>query len=271
MHAYLTIEQIHNIQEKMLMELDVFCHENNIEYSLWAGSLLGAIRHKGFIPWDDDVDVIMPRPDYERFLKLLRKQPIPCIRLKHYQDDPNYLLPFAKLIDGNTELLEGRSKDQKLGVYVDIFPIDGVPKKQLKKKIQKILCRTIFYVLFLNLTDRLEATTLREKLIEYILKPIAKCIPAKWLAKWNDRCAAKYDYENSDEICVLTHSILAKKDYKKTMVFPTVYTEFRSSCVSVSQYWDACLTKMYGDYMTPPPEDQRQGKHTVRAWVKEHE
>ena len=268
MHAYLTIEQIHDIQEKMLLELDTYCRENNIEYSLWAGSLLGAIRHKGFIPWDDDVDVIMPRPDYERFLNLLREKPIPGIRLKHHQDDPDYLLPFVKLIDETTELVEGHTKNQKLGVYVDIFPIDGMPESPLKKKIQRTLCRTAFYVLYLNLMDRREATTLHEKMIECILKPIAKSIPAKWLAKWNDRCAAKYSYETSNEICVLTHSILAKKDYKKTMVFPTVYTEFRNTRISVSQQWDACLTKMYGDYMTPPPEDQQQGKHTVRAWVK---
>ena len=107
--------------------------------------------------------------------------------------------------------------------------------------------------------------------MEYVLKPIAKCLPAKFLAKWNDRCASKYAYEMCEEVCVLTHSILAKKNYKKSLAFPTVLTEFRSGKVCVPQEWDACLTKMYGDYMTPPPEDQRTGKHSVRAWVKDYE
>ena len=128
-----------NLQLKileMVKYLDSFCKENKIEYFIAYGSCLGAVRHKGFIPWDDDFDIGMTLENYNKFIELCKtKLDTNKYFLQTLETEPNYYLSFAKLRDINTTLIEEKNKDIAItkGVYIDIFPIVGIPKGKVKK------------------------------------------------------------------------------------------------------------------------------------------
>jgi lipopolysaccharide cholinephosphotransferase len=187
----LTDKEVKTLLSKDLKSFADFCDLNGLRYFLGGGTLLGAIRHQGFIPWDDDVDVLMPRPDYDAFLKLTALNPIRenlIVQAPDRNDD--YLWPFAKIINTDTVLIElqymKKYRDlqrQWGGLYIDVFPIDGVPDS---KKEQKDLFKKIkFY------TKGLQRSTYRidgvRPLIRYLFRlsilPVYRIIGFKWFLK----------------------------------------------------------------------------------------
>ena len=130
------LREIKDIELDILIAFNKFCQDNNLKYYLSGGTLLGAIRHKGFIPWDDDIDVCMPRPDYERLMKIF-----PNIYMNKYKlktiSRKNFICPFAKIIDINTRVDFKYLNNIDKNLWLDIFPIDGLPKSK-KKQIEFI-------------------------------------------------------------------------------------------------------------------------------------
>ena len=124
MKKELSLEEKKKILVSILSEVHNFCDENNLKYFLPGGTLIGAVRHKGFIPWDDDIDIYMPRNDYEKFLCEFNKESerYQVISLK----TDGYYLPFGKVIDTKTVLIENVDSDYKMGIYLDIFPLDNL-------------------------------------------------------------------------------------------------------------------------------------------------
>ena len=120
-----TPEELKTIQLDLLQKTADFCEQNGLRYFLCGGTLLGAIRHKGYIPWDDDIDIAMPRPDYDRFCMTFN-QPNSVYRVKSLFTHPNYICAFAKVYDNRTLLKELHYKGIHFGVYIDILPVDGV-------------------------------------------------------------------------------------------------------------------------------------------------
>ena len=133
----ISLEEQRDIQKELLKELKEICDNNNIIYFLGGGTLLGAIRHKGYIPWDDDVDVMMPRKDYEILLEIFDDNCKENHKILTYINTEDYYYSFAKIVDTNTILHEGKLRTIKeMGIYIDIFPIDFLPDD--KKKTEKI-------------------------------------------------------------------------------------------------------------------------------------
>ena len=136
----MVLREIHSEEFKpilvdMLKTIDKFCSDNNLKYFLAYGTLLGAVRHKGFIPWDDDIDIIMPRSDYQKFIQYFNKgtqshtlQVVDCYSTN------NYYLPFAKLIHTGTVVLENVNNAIPLGVFIDVFPLDNMTDQFKKSK-----------------------------------------------------------------------------------------------------------------------------------------
>ena len=118
------LEELKSRQLEILTRIDKFCTEHNIQYSLAFGTLLGAIRHKGYIPWDDDIDIMMLRSDYNRFISLFYDEQL---RVLSIENESRYILPFAKVVDNNSILIEQSTMELPLGIYVDIFPVDNIP------------------------------------------------------------------------------------------------------------------------------------------------
>ena len=132
----INIEEIRKLQISILLYVHEFCKKNNIRYSLSGGTLLGAVRHKGYIPWDDDIDIMMPRPDYERFVNEFNenRKDVEYKVICSYNDS-QFFQPFAKVVNTKTFLKETYKRPvAQMGVYIDVFPIDGLPNDEQKRE-----------------------------------------------------------------------------------------------------------------------------------------
>lgn len=259
----LNLQQLKNIEFGILNEFAKICENNNLQYALDSGTLLGAVRHNGFIPWDDDIDVVMPRKDYEKFLSILLNKPPKYYGLWSIHNYHNYPYFFAKMIDTRTTLTEEQFKHmQPGGVYIDIFPIDGMPKNRLHRK---------WYTLRFNWYQFLISVISYGKSNKYNPWHIRVCssffgmfpISIEKLHKKSNIYVQKFSVENSDMLT--THLLNYKKDtvlpFKKNM-------HFENELFYGPNNIDAYLKELYGDYMKLPPENQRIPWHSFKAYLK---
>lgn len=258
----LDINQIKKIELDILIAFADFCEENKLKYYLAYGTLLGAVRHKGFIPWDDDIDVLMPRPDYNRFIELTGYNPIKQnleTRLYRNCKNPN-IYPFAKIIDTNTLVYEkGKSRKNISGIWIDIFPLDGCPDSSEETRVQFEK-----YLKIRNWQDL--ATTnpfyIDQNIIKKMLKfiffvPAAKLYGCKRICKKIDELAQSYSYDKSQLVADFTWGDSLDAILKKEDLEPALHLEFEGKLFNAPKSYDQYLTNLYGDYMTLPPENER--------------
>lgn len=266
---YLTEEEIKELQLQLLIDFDAYCEKHGLKYCLDAGTLLGAVRHKGFIPWDDDIDVIMPRPDYERFYELTKTEPVAeNIEARCNRNCETYSTPIIKLMDNRTDGHEEHLADEIMsGVWIDVFPMDGVPENpQLReahiKRIMKLFKRLEYASRPLKFTSN--PLKMAKRLAIYLGY---HHFGYKKLADQLDVLAQKYKYEDCDDIGLLAFGrcpIISKKDYEETILLPFEGHEFKAP-----KNYDKYLTILFGDYMTPPPPEQQISAHFYKAWWKD--
>lgn len=247
----LTLDEIKKISLDILDDIAAFCDANNITYFLSVGTLLGAVRHKGFIPWDDDVDIMMPRPDYIRFLNTYTNE-----RFKVYKPEEGRLY-YAKVYDTKTVKYEkdiDYGKNRALGVDVDIFPLDGIVNDQ--KVIDKLYKRAVFLETLLRLSNQ-PVFNRGKNPIKALNRIIPRIIGSRNLVRMIEKNAMTYDYDTSDYVIRMRWSpngftgALSKEVYEKD------YGEFEGRKYCIPKGYDAFLTAFFGDYMTLPPEDKR--------------
>ena len=263
----ITTEEQKDILLDMLKTLDRFCEEQNIRYFMASGSLLGTIRHKGFIPWDDDIDVVMPRNDYERFLSTFHT--LKPYRVISIRNNDQYYLQFGKLIAENTILKEPVDSDLKLGVYIDLFPLDNmsddyeVAKKfynQVDRLKKKLMIRNYIWLdqrpLYQNLIIKGAKAIVhgkRETMLEQIDRK-SRTFQSNTFSKYvGVVCSGTYGYKE----------IMESEWYREAMRMP-----FEDMEVSVPVGYDKILRQMYGDYMEWPPLEKRVSRHTYEVWSK---
>lgn len=252
---------IKTIQLRIMDEIDKFCRKNKIDYYLSGGTLIGAVRHKGYIPWDDDIDIVMKRSDYNKFISTFSADNIEIICNSKVDD---YYLSFAKAIDKTTLLKEHVAPNFELGVYVDIFPMDEIPKS----KIKQILRRNKIYISLLNLKN---ITLKRRKLYKNIIiifgKIFAGFFSRKYLIEKINSISTIHFKEKCDMIGnfnLLVYGfgdIWDKEDYSST-----VELEFEGRKYLSPVGYDSVLTKTFGDYMKLPPKDEQISHHQFDAW-----
>lgn len=258
---YLTIEEIHAALLEVLVEFDRVCTENGLRYSLAYGTLLGAIRHKGFIPWDDDVDVIMPRPDYEKLHELLALGKANLGEDFGYSEDRGSKAeyPFVKLMHkGYT--VKSTTHIEVPYLWIDVFPADGMPEtEKARKKLDK---REKFHVFSVVISRWFcPADNFAGKVLRVLGSPfylLWRLIFGRRRAiKRINRIATAIPFEGSTLCdCVCWGPIRA---YMPTHYFDELTTtDFEGHRFSVFSAWDEFLTMRYGDYMTPPPENKRE-------------
>lgn len=259
------LRKVQLVQLEMLYEIDRVCRENGISYFLHCGTFLGAVRHKGFIPWDDDLDVGMLREDYDRFRAIAPEKLKADYCFQDWHTDPVYALPFGKLRKKNTYYLEAKSAPlAENGFYVDIFPIDYAPAGEKEREALKGKLLHLFRVKLMKsgFTPWMEEDRINwKKRIGYLPYRLAsKLVSQQWLIRHYDALVAAVP-ENE---CMYEQSALPKPNYfQRKWLRDLVDYPFENGTFPGPRDYDACLTSLYGDYMTPPPEAERENRHQI--------
>ena len=252
-----TMENLKKIELDILKEFVKICMSNSLTYFMLGGSALGAVRHNGFIPWDDDIDVALPRTDYEKFLKIAQTYLPENMFLQTYETDKNYPQAFAKIRRNDTTFIEKPSSRIKMnhGVYIDIFPLDGYPqhfKEKVSFLIKKKISKTIISCVFIS--DNAFKKVIK-KIISFFCRNYQKEV------KNLDILYKKYPYENSQTVANFSGAWGAKEIVPKNYFRKGVAGNFEGIEVNLPEKYHEYLTALYGDYMTPPPPEKRIGHH----------
>lgn len=276
MKRELTPEEIHRVQQlelEMLIELDRVCQRHHINYVIWGGTMLGAIRHRGFIPWDGDADVSMLREDYENFKKVISElNPNICF----FQDnttDPNYRWGYGKLRRTGTRYVRLGQENLKCkdGIFIDIFPYDDIPLGLLLQMLQDFYCYCLRKITWSEV-GRLQTSGLKK-----IWFTILSKIPIKWVynrLKWIHK---KSNNGTPNKVTCLMYTAIGKLYYKsplkdrygipKKWILERELFQFEGIKLYGSKHYDEYLTYVFRDYMTPPPVEKR-GEHLPVSYIE---
>lgn len=266
-------KKIHVEEMRIAKYFISICDKNNYKYFLLGGTFLGAIRHKGFIPWDDDMDFGMPRSDYENLINYLKKNPSSKYQLCTFQDGNNSDYPI-KIESTNVKLVDlsiGIEKNRN--VWIDIFPLDGMPKNQIKLNFHKIKLlglRAGFKLsqLSKNVSINNPSRTKSEKVIIKLGKitKIEKILDEKKMYSKIDKTLKKYNYEDSKFIVNFMGAYKFKEMFPKEVYEKTKEYLFEDMLMTAPKDYNYVLTQLYGDYLTPP-KDEEKNKHQI--FIKE--
>lgn len=251
----LTIEEQQKISYSILCDVADFCEAHSIKYYLACGTLLGAIRHEGFIPWDDDVDIFMPRPDYNRFISEYNNKQYKVLT------PSKGMFYYTKVFDPKT-IKQERSIDytkyEPIGIDIDIFPLDGMINDE--EELKTILKKVERLEAFLRLSN--QPIFYKKGIRKAFNRVFARIMGSKRIIKMIENISQKYDYNKSEYVCRIRNSangftgILHKKDFDEPIL-----KRFEDREFYVPKNYDKLLTNFYGDYMKLPPEDRRHSSH----------
>ncbi|MGN0629846.1 MAG: phosphorylcholine transferase LicD [Ruminococcus sp.] len=270
-HNYLSLAEIQKIELEMLKAFADFCESNNLRYYITGGSMLGAVRHKGFIPWDDDVDINMPRPDYDRMIELTRDKGFGKYKVGLPEGS---FACFLKVLDPDTALqfefegLDKNSDKSYIGnIFMDICPLEGLPDSKI---------RFFLHVLKVHILVGMRGAihfgavgkSWKKRCERLILIPFAKLLGDERIKRMIDKTVHKYDFNKSKFIgATLTHNRfkdrLPRKNYE-----PHCMIEFENLEVRTTAMYKEHLEMLYGpNYMTPPPDGKKNSGHIIKAWI----
>lgn len=261
------MEEISLVEHKKILvsildQIASFCEQNRIKYFLGYGSLIGAVRHHGFIPWDDDIDIVMPRPDYEKFLRTFNNYN-KNIKVIDHSIDSQYLIPFAKVHDTRTIIHEVLYKKDTYGVYIDIFPLDGYGNISQVNKLVR-------YTKLLNTKKAI--INKRRSFLKNIVISVGKVVlfgtSAAKLISIMQSIAKENDYERCEMVDSLFSPYSQKEMCKKTLIEETVFSDFEGLKVRIPQNYDVYLKMIYGEYLQLPPVEKRVSHHLSQAYWK---
>ena len=269
-------EEISDLRKLQLSELELLkevvniCEKNNITYYISGGTYLGAVRHKGFIPWDDDIDIAMPRTDYEKFLKIVSEQEKDNFILSTYEDTSEGIHYPAKITNPNLKVVSSSGKNNQIwSSWIDIFPLDGMPNNKIISKMHQ------FHLLYLRarlkftcFDDQVNLKDKHRPLIERILIWIGlhtnfgkNSSSLKYLNKI-DKSLKKYPEDKSKVYVNFMGSYKFKSIISKEIYAEGAKYDFEGLKLNGPKYYDKYLTIIYGDYMTPPKNDEKNKHNT---------
>lgn len=262
-------KELCNIQMDILSYVDSICKKYDIKYSISGGTLIGAIRHKGFIPWDDDIDIMLARYDYDRLVSAMtaeynngkRKY-----RMLTNEIDNEFLFPYAKIFDEDTLLIEHVKGCKDYGVFVDVFPIDYV-SEQNKHKIIRIM-RILYNMLILKRLKLEKERSFLKNITIVLSRVILFPFSNNWIINKMDKIARKSNSIESDEMGCLVWG------YGKREIIPSfvhaehIYLPFEDKEYMAIKDYDIYLTHLYGNYMELPPKEKQVTHHGFDAYWK---
>lgn len=258
----LKIDEIKKIQTDILKVFASFCEKKGLTYFLAYGTLIGSVRHQGYIPWDDDIDVIMPRPDYERLINTFSDDRYKIFCPEHYDSCP---FTFGKLYDNHTIIKECSSRKYKIGLNIDIFVLDGLPNDE-KESAKHIKCNS-FWINILEI-KKIAFSSKRSFLRNFelfLLKAGTFFLPYIWVRNKIIQINKKNSYNDSKFCSDLCYSGALRMN--KDLFESKSIGLFEGHKFFIPCGYDTWLKSVYGDYMKLPPEEKRVTHHVYTAFI----
>lgn len=244
---------------EIIDEVDRLCRENDLRYFLIGGSMLGAVRHKGMIPWDDDIDIGMPREDYELFKAIATEKMSSRYRFVDNGIDSEYHYFFGKVYHQETTLVEYEDPFYLGGVFVDIFPLDGMPESDKRRELHFRNFSMWLQLSRLVSTKNVHSKTAFKRFAEKLIK---KIFSLSFCLNVCNRIARRYKFSSSEYVANLGGAWGRKEiTHKKNFAFAED-TDFEGKTLSIPAGYDNILKEVYGDYMKLPPEEKRVSHHS---------
>lgn len=270
----LELTEIKQCGFEVLCAVEQVCRENGIRYSLTGGTLLGAVRHQGFIPWDDDIDLMMPRPDYDRFIAIVKAGDygfdLHCVET----DGREYWYPFAKACHRKTVLKEQGVQETKvpLGVYVDIFPVDGAGNSASGAKLRTMVFQFLHGLKTTSNWTCYHRSKLRKRYYEparYVCYLLSRLLGRELIDRMLDRFLRAKSFETSAFAGRLVGDFGSREILPKDLFTSYGEVSFEDRKFAAVSDSDAFLRALYGDYMQLPPEEKQVTHHEFEAyWVE---
>ena len=265
---YLSLEEYHAVLFDMLKQVDSICHAERLRYFLSGGTLVWAIRHKGFMPWDDDIDLMMPRPYYEIFLKRAEKR-LPKRYILAFPDrTKDYSQPWIRIFDTRVAVDDsGMQRTLTRSLFVDIFPIDGLPSNRTLSN----LCfkRVRAWDILLKCARR--KALYPDERLKWLKKPMMALTRVRPLPKYAvslNKSARRCSFERAHYAGVLATTHYGSRERMPVEVFRgSVQVPFEGGFFPAPIGYDTYLSRLYGDYMQLPPEEKRVSQHNLHAYL----
>lgn len=264
----ISVKDIQKIELEILDELDRICKLKQIPYQLAYGTLLGAVRHKGFIPWDDDIDVFMERNDYERFLQEGAPELGNEYFLQTCYTDPNTVIQFAKIRKKGTIYAERSDSASVIcnGIWVDIFPLDHVRPGTLADWYQRLRIAIYYGIITSSVKNRIKSCqSVSKKCLRFVFSGLLRIIPKRMFDKRFQSVVRKYSSGETGYLAHLTNGISSGMQHSYIVPSGDYYhmtkLEFCKRMYPVPEDYDHVLTILYGDYMRLPQEEKRYPMH----------
>lgn len=261
--------ELKKIQVLILKYIDEFCSNNDINYCLMYGSLLGSIRHNGFIPWDDDVDICMSRLDYNKFLALFPKDQTETFYVRSHSIDREFPFYFSKIcIKGSHAYVPIDNQNFDVGISIDLFPLDSIPVNKFNRIKQGLMVKMNRIKLIPHTIDY----GVKRKLYKRFLINVLRFLYRK-PAYYYIECMYKNIIDYNDDYRLVTEFMTP---YGKRAVFPKewfnslIRHHFEGALLPVPEKYDLILSQLYGDYMTPPPLEKQKSHHSCRVFIDDN-
>jgi len=254
--------KLKQIQLEMFIEFIRVCEKEHLQWFVVGGTALGAVRHSGFIPWDDDIDVAMPREDYDKFIKVAQPYLPKHIFLQTIDTDKEYVNNFAKIRNSNTTYVETSSANMKInhGVYIDVFPLDGFTDKSLLQKVFLFKDRVLRYEIKNIFIDSSKVSrSFFKSLLDNVIRILFS--DYKKIGYKRERLLRKYSYEKYNMVSNFCGAWGKKEIMPKSFFGSGVKGSFEGIDVILPEKTDEYLKHLYGKYMELPPAEKQVAHH----------
>lgn len=256
-------DEIKKIEFDILVEFRKFCEQHDLKYSLGAGTLLGAVRHQGFIPWDDDIDIFMLRAEYDRMIDIIENSDSSLIHSRYAFKLPlseNFAYPFVKIVDMKTLVLDRNLRRRYCnGLWIDIFPIDTCYKDMSKNEV--MILRRREYVKMIRRFSTVSGKNFFRTVLKQLNNQIQHWLFHRGLKYWIRQCLKTDSDPDSGFAGTIMWPVTVKDVYPVGYFEGYTELEFEGEMFSVFRRYEDILTWRYGDYLQLPELQDRQGHH----------
>lgn len=261
------MEQLRNIQLQVLKEVDAYCKSKGIMYFLTGGTLIGAVRHGGYIPWDDDIDISMHRADYEKFLEEFNSHNSDY-KVYSLKTDPQFSYPFAKIAYEKSLLIEGiEGHDKHIGINIDLFPLDTIPEDKAKQEQLLSLVKKQRNILTLRTIKVRKGRAFHKNAIVFVGKILLRMKKPRKLAENISSIPALFASADNKCAGIVVWGYGNREIVDKSVFDATVELNFEGLSFSAPAKYDEWLKTVYGDYMKLPPLEKQISTHANEAYL----